>query len=309
MVVSNRHSPRPGDLPTKRTSGIGRWSSEFVLLDAFIADEATDDNGIRDSGGCQDFQRSQQGSIWLGGAPVNGGRDSVSGDGDENGRQEEQRDQGYLFRNAHGGLPDQRDGEDDQNQVGNHVADAHDNELHQAFATFGAGIRHDLPIMIERLTFGEGSDNDANIGDNEEAVDESKAILVRPGPRFADEALEEFQNGEFCDPDVGGVENARGEDQLTSNLAVTNFLRRQPLCLYVVGAPDENDMHQAHPNHQRDDAVHHDPVFSKQSFGAHPATEEPDQNGRQGEQGTPPRHDQRRIHLDPRLHRRRFVVV
>ena len=85
-----------------------------------------------------------------------------------------------------------------------------------------------------------------------------------------------------------GVHDPRRQHQSASNLSVTNVHGGQASRDRVVRAPDEDNVHQAHPQHERDDAQSHDLILAKQSFCPNISPTESDQDDGQGEAGTPP---------------------
>lgn len=66
----------------------------------------------------------------------------------------------------------------------------------------------------------------------------------------------------------------------------------------IVGAPEEDDVDQAHPQHERDDAQRHDLVLAEQAFSPNISPTESNQDDGQGEAGAPPTHQQGRIVVD-----------
>lgn len=66
----------------------------------------------------------------------------------------------------------------------------------------------------------------------------------------------------------------------------------------VVRAPEEDDVHQTHPQHEWDDAPGHDLVLAEQTFRPNISPTESNQDDGQGEAGTPPTHQQGRIVLN-----------
>ncbi len=77
----------------------------------------------------------------------------------------------------------------------------------------------------------------------------------------------------------------------------------------VVRAPEEDDVHQAHPQHEWDDAQRHDLILAEQSFGPDISPAKSDQDDGQGEAGTPPTHQQGRVVVETAFCRRWFSGV
>lgn len=63
-------------------------------------------------------------------------------------------------------------GKSNQKQIRDNIASAHSDELRITLSTFGPGIRHDLPVVVERLTFGKRRNDHACEGNEEEVSDE-----------------------------------------------------------------------------------------------------------------------------------------
>ena len=68
----------------------------------------------------------------------------------------------------HVGFNDNWNWEADENNIRNHVAGAHGHELSDALSAHRSWVWNDLPVVIERLTFGEGCDDDCNERDEQE---------------------------------------------------------------------------------------------------------------------------------------------
>ena len=68
-------------------------------------------------------------------------------------------------------LDDQGDGENDEKQVGKDVAGGQGDELDEALTTLTAGVRQDLPVMLEGMTLDEIANDDGDEGEAEGASD------------------------------------------------------------------------------------------------------------------------------------------
>ena len=66
----------------------------------------------------------------------------------------------------------------------------------------GAGVGRDLPVVIERLTFGQGRNDHASKSNDEKPTDDLQTQFIRAFPYVAREALQEFGYSEFSDPDA-----------------------------------------------------------------------------------------------------------
>lgn len=130
------------------------------------------------------------------------GGHTVSGDANEEEGQGEEGANGYLAMERHCRAYNDGYGKGDEKDVGDDVADTHDEELGIACPAAWTGVRCDLPVVREWLTFGERGDHDSTEGNNQEDADEAKHTLVHLGPHGLREALEVFRNGELGDPDA-----------------------------------------------------------------------------------------------------------
>lgn len=71
--------------------------------------------------------------------------------------------QNFSFGRNAGGQND-RHRKDDENDVNDGACSAHGKELSETLATLGPGVRDDLPVFGNRLTFGKIADDDSNEG-------------------------------------------------------------------------------------------------------------------------------------------------
>lgn len=175
-------------------------------------------------------------------------------------------------------------GEGDEEQVGDDIAGPHRDELRVALTTFGSGVWHDLPVMVERLAFGQGSNDDGDEGHSEEPSNALEPDFILSSPHLACQPLEELGDREFCDPEAAlevrlganwtaagclqcSVQDPGDENQSASNLTMMNVERSKSVGFGVVGAPEHDDVHEGHPAQQRYDARCHDFVFAEKLFG------------------------------------------
>jgi hypothetical protein len=68
-------------------------------------------------------------------------------------------------------LNDQRDGEYNEQQVGEDVAGGQGDELDEALTTLTARVRQDLPVMLKRVALDEIANDDGDEGEAEGASD------------------------------------------------------------------------------------------------------------------------------------------
>nr|POE68860.1 hypothetical protein CFP56_66874 [Quercus suber] len=130
------------------------------------------------------------------------------------------------------------------------------------------GIWDDLPVLMERRTFGQSGDDDDDEGDEQEDPDALQGQLIAAPPDANGDALQELGDGQFAHPDVGGVEDAGGQDQARTDLAVPQLGGGEgvALGLDVVGAVDQDDVYAGHADEQRDHGRQHDPIFTEQDI-------------------------------------------
>lgn len=127
-------------------------------------------------------------------------RNTVQSDADgEKAETEEQNEQDLALA---GDLSRQndRDGEGDEDKVGDDVAGAHGDHLSKALATFTAWVGLDLPVVRKRLTFGKVADDGGDEGDNEGDAHGDDHDGMGPATSGAGETVKEFESGEFENP-------------------------------------------------------------------------------------------------------------
>lgn len=116
-------------------------------------------------------------------------RYAVEGDADDGQAQREEQDELYFSADRHGAADNDGNGKDDEEQVGKNVARGHGDELHVALTALSAWIGQDLPIVVERLAFGEVTDDDGNKGEEEGPAEGDEGGLVGALPGDAGKAL------------------------------------------------------------------------------------------------------------------------
>lgn len=131
---------------------------------------------------------------------MNDFNNAVDGDGDQDEGKTEQQDQGNFAFGGHVRLEHDGYGKGNQKQVGDDVAGAHGDELGVSLTTLCARVGQYLPVMIKGLAFGKSGNDDRGKGDGQEPSDELQYIFVALSPDLAGQALEEFGDGELCDP-------------------------------------------------------------------------------------------------------------
>lgn len=97
------------------------------------------------------------------------------------------------------GADDHGDGEENEEEVGDDVADGHGDELGVALAALTSRVRKDLPVHVEGPAFDEVGDDDGDEGGDEGDPNEDEGYFIRTLPADV-EPFEEFQNGVFENP-------------------------------------------------------------------------------------------------------------
>ena len=121
---------------------------------------------------------------------------------DEQKRSAEEKDQDNLAAEGDMRADDDGNGKCDKKDISDDVTGTHGDQLGKALAALRSRIRHNLPIVIERTAFTEGSDDDGKKGDDEEDTDAMEDALVTLSPGVVKRALEKFRYGEFGHPDA-----------------------------------------------------------------------------------------------------------
>jgi hypothetical protein len=98
---------------------------------------------------------------------IDDGWDSVAGDSDQDQGEAEQEDEAELALHGYLGHEYYRDGEGDEEEIGNDIAGAHGDEVGVARATTRPGVRANLPVVVEGLALGQRCDDHGNQGRHE----------------------------------------------------------------------------------------------------------------------------------------------
>lgn len=152
----------------------GACGAELVLrfLDALVADEGADDEGVCDGSREEDLDAGPKGAVVLGTMVAEDGGHAAEGDADgDEGEAEEQCEHGFAWE-RHVRVEDEGDGEDDEEEVGRYVGYGHGDELGVALSAFGAGVGDDLPVVRDGAALDEVGDYDGNHGCAEVVVHE-----------------------------------------------------------------------------------------------------------------------------------------
>lgn len=175
---------------------------EFALLEAAVADEGAQDQGV--GGGCgeEELDRGEEGAGLLAALGADDLRDAVDGDSDHNKTETEEEDQLNLALGRHLAAEDDRDGDEDEEQVRDDVADGHGEELRVPLAALAAGVGEDLPVVGEGLALGEVADDDGDEGSDEGGADDEQGDVVRPLPGDV-ETYKELEDGALENPKPG----------------------------------------------------------------------------------------------------------
>ena len=180
------------------TSG-DRAILESPLLDSAVADEGAENQGVRGHGSEEDLDRGVERAALLAPVVPDDVGDSVQCDGDRAQAKREEEDKLDLPPEAHLALDDDRDGEEDEQKIGKHVAGGHGYDLGEALPALRTGVWQYLPVMGEGTAFGQVGDDDGDKRGYQSAADGEQRQSVRPLP-VSVEPFEEFQNGAFQDP-------------------------------------------------------------------------------------------------------------
>lgn len=101
-------------------------------------------------------------------------RDAVDGDADDAKGEGEEQDQLELAGQAHLGADNHRDGEENEEKVGNDIADGHGEELDVALAALTSRVRKNSRVHAEGPAFDDVGDDDGDEGGDEGDFDEGK---------------------------------------------------------------------------------------------------------------------------------------
>lgn len=143
-----------------------------MFLDALVANEGADDEGIGDGGREEDLDAGPEGAVVLGALVTEDVGDAAEGDADgDEGEAEEQGEHGFA-RERHVRVKDEGDGEDDEEEVGRYVGNGHGEELGVALPALRAGVGDDLPVVRYGAALSEVGDHDGNHGCAEVVVHE-----------------------------------------------------------------------------------------------------------------------------------------
>lgn len=96
--------------------------------------------------------------------------------------------------------------------------------------------------MIEGLTFGKGGYHYCNKSCDQEDAYTMESNLIAPSPDGTRNALEEFRDGKFANPDEESIVDARCENQFGAYLAKVYFVGCKVCTLDIVGAVHKNNM-------------------------------------------------------------------
>ena len=172
------------------------------LLDAAIAQEAAEDEGIGNGRGSENLEAGPQAAQLLASVGGNNGLDPVGGDGDERQRECKQQAQSDFAFGGHGAPYDDGQRECHEGYVRDNVCHTHGDDLSEAVAAVGAGVWNDLPVVRKGMTLCESDNDDSKEGEGEEPADRSKGALIGMCPDRAGDASEELQYGILGGPDA-----------------------------------------------------------------------------------------------------------
>lgn len=99
-------------------------------------------------------------------------------------------------------LEDDWNGKGNKEQVGDDITGSHRNELRITLTTFGAGVWHNLPVVVERLAFGQGSNDYGGEGHGKKPSNALETDFILSSPDQACQALEELGDCELCNPEA-----------------------------------------------------------------------------------------------------------
>lgn len=153
-----------------------------MLLNASVTNKRAKDEGICDGSREQYLYGGQEGAIRLAPISIDYRGNTVEGSaGREEGCAKEQ-DELNLSLQTHLRADNDRDGEDDQKDISDHIGRPHRKELGIALSASPAWIWHDLPIVAYGVTLGEVGDNHRDKGDEKEPADELENEFVGTSP-------------------------------------------------------------------------------------------------------------------------------
>lgn len=97
-------------------------------------------------------------------------------------------------------LDQDRDGEDDEQQVGEDAAGCHDEKVRVGLPALPTGVGTDLPVVGYREAFGEVADEAGEKGEADGGLQEAQSEVVTGFASGADEAVEEEEGDCFEGP-------------------------------------------------------------------------------------------------------------
>lgn len=109
-----------------------------------------------------------------------------------------------------------RDREEDEQQVCNDVAGSHGDKLSVSLSALAAGVWQNLPIVGERVTFSEITNDHGDEGEEENPPDGKEGGLVRAHPGHTGETLEKLEDSKLEHPQSAVKEerSARGVEEI-----------------------------------------------------------------------------------------------
>ena len=129
-------------------------------------------------------------------------------------------------------------GKANKNYVGDDVGRTHGDELRDALSACCTWVWDDLPVVIERLTFGQRRDDYGDKGSRKEPPDALQPNFMRPLRELIRETLQELADCELGDPQESGVKDPGGQHNLAADFAMLDAVWRESVCDRIVGPPE-----------------------------------------------------------------------
>lgn len=245
VAVCDRGAPHRTTVEARGHRSRSEYLLELGLLHAPVPDEGPNDDGIRYCRGDQDFKRCNQRAILLGAVAVDHRRHSIARNCDKDNRHGKEEDKRDFASQGHGGQEDQRDWKSHKQEVCYNVASPHSDQVRITGTALGARVGHDLPVVVEGLTFHQSRDHYRNQGRCQKIVDKFENKLKRPSPDVLCQPLQKLTDGVFGRPDTtnrirvsnsihversglkhlilqNSIEYPRGEYELTPDFPTSN---------------------------------------------------------------------------------------
>jgi len=174
----------------------------LCFLEPAISQERSQDDGVGYGGRAEYLAGRPHGAVLLNAFVRDDGRNSVGGDGNQNGGKTEQQDEPDLGRELEVRFDDHRERKDDEEDVGDDVGGTHGDKLRICLPTMWSRIWHHLPIMVKGMAFGKSCDEHGDEGNDQEGPNGAQDRLGTFGPEAREEAFQVLGDGKLCDPDA-----------------------------------------------------------------------------------------------------------